>query len=83
MDLPDGLPVVVAHPEAPGYVRTMDAHWDDLERSLRVQENAIDGMVEEVGRYAEALDGLRPYMKDHPFRTVAEALTVMQRESKR
>ena len=77
MELPDGLPVVVAHPEPPGYVRTRDACWADLLRSLKVQENAIDTMVTEVGAYADVLDRLKPYMADHPYRTVEQALRIM------
>lgn len=78
MELPDALPVVIASPEPPGYVKTVDAHWDDLKRSLRVQEDLIDRLVTEVGDYAETLDRLRPYMEGYPFRTVGDALSLME-----
>jgi len=78
MELPAALPVVIATPEPPGFVRTAQAHWNDLQRSLRAQEDLIDSLVTEVGDYAETLDRLRPYMADHPFRTVADALELME-----
>ena len=46
--------------------------------SSGAQEDLIDSLVTEVGDYAETLDKLRPYMADHPFRTVADALELME-----
>lgn len=76
------LPVVLYRPETnDGWVKTLYAHWNDLEASLALRDETIAGILEETAAFEKALNVLRPLMAHSPERTVAQALAMIEGSS--
>jgi hypothetical protein len=78
------LPAVIYAPQlSDGWVKTRSARWAELEEALRRRDLAAAAMVEDNERFAQACELLRPLMQANETMTVAEALLVLNTETKK
>lgn len=73
------LPVVLYRPETnDGWVKTLYAHWNDLEASMALRDETVANILEETAQFEKAMNVLRPVMAHRPERTVAQALEMLE-----
>jgi hypothetical protein len=71
------LPAVIGTDDDAGWTKTKSATWSQLVSSALTQRRELRALIKEADAFDEALDVLRPVMKEHPTMCVAEAFAVL------